>query len=65
MGAREADMHFLKGSCLNLGFMTLGQVCEEAEQRAGKGSLTEACVACVIETYETSRHAFVTGLAAA
>ena len=33
----EEDLHFLKGSALNLGFSDLAAICHEGEGRAAKG----------------------------
>jgi HPt (histidine-containing phosphotransfer) domain-containing protein len=62
---RESDLHFLKGSALNLGFDALGGLCAESEQRAAEGILEEAEVVSVIEAYHASRTAFEAGQPAA
>lgn len=38
--ALSADLHFLKGAALNLGFETLAELCQDGERRAGAGDLT-------------------------
>lgn len=38
--ALAADLHFLKGAALNLGFETLSALCQEGERRAGAGDLS-------------------------
>ena len=58
---REVDLHFLKGSALNLGFDALGSLCQTGELRAVAGTLEEAEVRAVIETYHASRAAFAAG----
>lgn len=58
---REIDLHFLKGSALNLGFERLGRLCEAAEQRAGAGALDEAELRAVIDAYHASRQVFADG----
>ena len=58
---RETDLHFLKGSALNLGFDALGGLCEAGESRAASGLLEEAEVRAVIEIYHASRAAFAAG----
>ncbi len=65
MAEREADMHFLKGCSLNLGFTALGELCSDGEISAASGSLTEQQVTGVIEAYEASRRIFDAGRAAA
>lgn len=53
----EHDLHFLKGSALNLGFVGLAQICHIGERRAADVALDR-----VISTYHQSRAAFVTRL---
>ena len=62
---READLHFLKGSAVNLGFTTFGGVCAQGEVRAVEGTFDEAGIRAVIECYGTSRRAFEAGRARA
>lgn len=62
---READLHFLTGSALNLGFDALGRLCQAGEVRAVAGTLEDAEVRAVVETYHASRTAFAAGEAAA
>lgn len=38
--ALAADLHFLKGAALNLGFDMLSALCQDGEWRAGAGDLT-------------------------
>ncbi len=56
------DLHFLKGSALNLGFVDVAALCQEGERRAAAGDAAAVDVAAVIESYETSRSAFLAGL---
>lgn len=58
MAQREADLHFLKGCAVNLGFFRLGDLCEAGERRAADGVLDEAEVLAVIVCYEASRADF-------
>jgi histidine phosphotransfer protein HptB len=58
MCEREADLHFLRGSALNIGFSVLGELCEKGELRAIEGTLDESDIATVINTYAASRDAF-------
>lgn len=37
--ALAADLHFLKGAALNLGFRTLSALCQDGERRAGAGDI--------------------------
>ena len=55
----QHDLHFLKGSALNLGFVGLAQICQTGERRAADVALD-----AVISTYHQSRAAFVSRLKA-
>lgn len=55
---RESDLHFLKGSALNLGFRKLGELCTTAEEHAAGGEIGDDEVHAVIECYYTSRDIF-------
>lgn len=59
--AMEADLHFLKGAALNLGFVALSGLCQDGERRAGAGSITVDLQA-VAKVYSDSKAAFQTGL---
>jgi HPt (histidine-containing phosphotransfer) domain-containing protein len=60
----EADLHFLKGAALNLGFVALSALCQEGERRASAGD-GAVDVALVRDTYLSSRKLFEHGLAKA
>lgn len=51
-----ADLHFLKGSALNLGFVELAALCSDGEKRAASGDVID--VGRVIRSYASSRLAF-------
>lgn len=59
--AMEADLHFLKGAALNLGFVALSALCQEGERRAASGD-TGVDLEAVRNTYQASRGAFESGL---
>lgn len=59
--AIEADLHFLKGAALNLGFVVLSALCQDGERRAAAGS-TEVDLKTVEQTYLESKTAFQNGL---
>lgn len=61
----EADLHFLKGGALNLGFQTFSQLCQagEAAAAAGKGDTVD--VAAILRSFEESKDVFSQKLAAA
>lgn len=51
----EQDMHFLKGSALNLGFNALASKCATYENSAASGNAQEVDPAEVIAIYESSK----------
>ena len=57
------DLHFLKGSAMNLGFQALGKICQSEERKAARGAAAEVEIGPVIETYEMSRTTFLDALA--
>lgn len=59
----ENDLHFLKGSALNLGFAALAHICQTAERRAATGA-TDVDVHAVIDAYHQSRTTFLGGIKA-
>jgi histidine phosphotransfer protein HptB len=59
--AMEADLHFLKGAALNLGFTALSGLCQDGERRAAGGD-TSVDLAAVHATYFASKAAFEGGM---
>jgi HPt (histidine-containing phosphotransfer) domain-containing protein len=59
--AMEADLHYLKGAALNLGFAALSTLCQEGERRAAGGA-TDVDLDAVRQVYDTSKIAFEAGL---
>lgn len=57
----ESDLHFLKGSALNLGFADLAQICLNGERTAASG-VPPFVIETVIDIYHQSRTAFLGGL---
>ena len=57
----EADLHFLKGAALNLGFVALSTLCQDGERRAAAGS-TAVDLKAVTQVYFDSKAAFENGL---
>lgn len=53
------EMHFLKGSSLNLGFRELARLCMEGERAAAKGEPEKVQVAAVIATFAASKTTFM------
>ncbi|MFN3281718.1 MAG: Hpt domain-containing protein [Tabrizicola sp.] len=63
-GEVEGQLHFLKGSALNLGLRELAGICQEGERRtaAGHGALVD--LAQIASVYRASRAALIGGLSA-
>jgi histidine phosphotransfer protein HptB len=59
--AMEADLHFLKGAALNLGFTALSGLCQDGERRAAGGD-TGVDLDAVRNTYFASKSAFEGGM---
>ncbi len=59
--AMEADLHFLKGAALNLGFTALSGLCQDGERRAASGD-TSVDLAALRDTYFASKSAFEGGM---
>ncbi len=57
----EEDLHFLKGSALNLGFERLASLCHDGEKRTGNGELFED-LENIKSTYEESKVEFFSKL---
>lgn len=62
MADLEAQLHFLKGSALNLGFAGFADLCHagEAAARAGAGAAVD--VGEIRDSYASARAEFATGL---
>lgn len=54
----EDDLHFLKGSALNLGFRAMAILCQSGEKAASEGNGQSFDLAALFETYEQSRSVF-------
>jgi len=59
----EADLHFLKGSALNLGFRAFGDICGEGEKFARENNPADFDLQAVVSTYELSMAEFLAGSA--
>ena len=57
----EAELHFLKGSALNLGFAALSQLCQTGEKDAAQKNYDAIDLPAVLATYESSRAEFNNG----
>lgn len=56
----EADLHFLKGAALNLGFASFATLCQDGERRAALGE-TGLDIAAVQTCYASSKTALADG----
>ncbi|PWE30041.1 histidine kinase [Maritimibacter sp. 55A14] len=56
------QLHFLKGSALNLGFRGFAELCAEDERRAAAGGAVD--LAGIEQIYDASRAAFLSGTGA-
>lgn len=54
----EEDMHFLKGSALNLGFAHLSALCQAGENAAGNGKAETIHLDEIYESYAASKTVF-------
>lgn len=55
----EDDMHFLKGSALNLGFVQLAELCQKGETMASSGSAPTITAEEIIAVYTESKTHFL------
>jgi HPt (histidine-containing phosphotransfer) domain-containing protein len=60
----EAELHFLKGSALNLGLRDLALLCQDGEKAAAQGLAAGVDPGAVVACYQASRQVFADGLAA-
>lgn len=60
----EQDLHFLKGSALNLGFSSFSILCQEGERLSCAGQPDLVDIAAIVEEYERSRDRFLAELPA-
>ena len=58
----EAELHFLKGSALNLGLDQLAGLCQAGERAAAKGQAETVDTAAVMQAYAASKSALLDGL---
>ncbi|WP_333818225.1 Hpt domain-containing protein [Tabrizicola sp.] len=60
----EGQLHFLKGSALNLGLSDLAAICQEGERKAAAGQVDAVDAAQVAAIYRASRASLLGGLSA-
>ncbi len=61
----EGQLHFLKGSALNLGLSDLAAICQEGERKAAAGQGNAVDTAQVAAIYRASRARLLGGLSSA
>ncbi len=59
----EAELHFLKGSALNLGLRALSALCQEGERQAAQGGGANVDLGRIVSVYQASKAAFLGALA--
>nr|WP_091297026.1 Hpt domain-containing protein [Gemmobacter aquatilis] len=57
------DLHFLKGSALNLGFREMAQLCQDGERKIALGAVEEVDLRALAALYRKSKAAFHAALA--
>ena len=55
----EEQMHFLKGSAMNLGFANLGALCSAGEVAAKGGAPDQIDVPAILDCYANSKAEFI------
>jgi len=55
----EADLHFLKGSALSLGFSAFSALCQTGESMSARGQGAEVDVPAILDCYDASRRLFL------
>lgn len=58
----EAQLHFLKGSAMNLGFQEFSDLCQKGEAAAGRDEAGKVDLREILDSYGRSRAAFMAGL---
>ena len=58
----EHDLHFLKGSALNLGFTAFSELCRKGEAAAASGAGNIVDTAEVIRIYQQSKATFMNNM---
>lgn len=58
-----SDMHFLKGSALNLGFATFSEMCLNGEKLSAEGNASDIDIPAILTCFDTSKSTFLADLA--
>lgn len=56
------DLHFLKGSAMNLGFSEFSSLCSKGESMAEKGEAAMVDISAILNSFDVSKQAFLSGL---
>lgn len=57
--ALEQDLHFLKGSALNLGFSDFAALCQDGEKLSSCGHAEDVDLKMIVQGFENSRSQFL------
>lgn len=55
----EDDLHFLKGSCLNLGFDAFAALCQAGETAAANGNPDSIDIDAILKCFDTTKAVFL------
>ena len=56
------DLHFLKGSALNLGFSTFSEYCQQGEVNSAAGNADQVDIPTILSAYYESKAEFLSAL---
>ncbi|MEI4232635.1 Hpt domain-containing protein [Roseovarius sp. D22-M7] len=60
----EAQLHFIKGSALNLGFSEFSELCQSGEAQAARGGGEAVKLREILASFDRSKAVFLAGLGA-
>lgn len=60
----EQELHFLKGSALNLGFAAFSDLCQDGERLSAAGKAGNVDLGAIVDGYDQSKTAFFAELQA-
>ena len=63
-GSLEQELHFLKGSALNLGFDHMGSLCAQGEDQAASGRADTIPIAQIVSVFDVSKSEFLSQVGA-
>jgi len=55
----EAELHFLKGGVLNLGFEDVARLCQEGEALAAHGNALQIDLQAIVAAYDNAKASFL------